>query len=82
MMFSTTLTSAAVLLSLALHVSAHVMALPALGVTGSPVRNDAQRLSTAKPCGNTDIASNLDKATASSAAPASCSLASAVLESD
>ncbi|KAJ7751336.1 hypothetical protein B0H14DRAFT_3513260 [Mycena olivaceomarginata] len=40
------------------------MPLPALGVTGSPVRNDAQRLSTAKPCGNTDIASNLDKATA------------------
>ncbi|KAJ7857084.1 hypothetical protein B0H14DRAFT_2507493 [Mycena olivaceomarginata] len=64
MMFSTTLTSAAVLLSLALHVSAHAMPLPALGVTGSPVRNDAQRLSTAKPCGSTDIASNLDKATA------------------
>ncbi|KAJ7832805.1 hypothetical protein B0H14DRAFT_3463248 [Mycena olivaceomarginata] len=40
------------------------MPLPALGVTGSPVRNDAQRLSTAKPCGSTDIASNLDKATA------------------
>ncbi|KAJ7900571.1 hypothetical protein B0H14DRAFT_2429155 [Mycena olivaceomarginata] len=40
------------------------MPLPALGVTGSPVRNDAQRLSTTKPCGNTDIASNLDKATA------------------
>ncbi|KAJ7788270.1 hypothetical protein B0H14DRAFT_2949488 [Mycena olivaceomarginata] len=63
MMFSNTLTSAAVL-SLALHVSAHAMPLPALGVTGSPVRNDAQRLSTAKPCGSTDIASNLDKATA------------------
>ncbi|KAJ7900595.1 hypothetical protein B0H14DRAFT_2671231 [Mycena olivaceomarginata] len=40
------------------------MPLPALGVTGSPVRNDVQRLSTAKPCDNTDIASNLDKATA------------------
>ncbi|KAK7007391.1 hypothetical protein R3P38DRAFT_3598094 [Favolaschia claudopus] len=49
----------------ALHVSAHAMPSPALGITGRALqRNDAQRPSDDKPCGNVDIASNIDKATA------------------
>ncbi|KAK6977657.1 hypothetical protein R3P38DRAFT_3122709 [Favolaschia claudopus] len=49
----------------ALHVSAHAMPNPALGITGRALqRNDAQRPSDDKPCGNVDIASNIDKAAA------------------
>ncbi|KAJ7310908.1 hypothetical protein DFH08DRAFT_718412 [Mycena albidolilacea] len=62
-MFSIILTSVAVLLSLALHASAHTMPLPGLGITGFPVCNNTQCLSITKPCGNI-IASNLNKAAA------------------
>ncbi|KAF7345592.1 hypothetical protein MVEN_01578000 [Mycena venus] len=64
MMFSSVLTSATILLALALRASAHAMPSPALGVKGIPVRNDVQRPSNDKPCGNVDIASNIDTSTA------------------
>jgi len=64
MMFSSVLTSATLLLALALRASAHAMPSPALGVKGVPVRNDVQRPSNDKPCGNVDIASNIDTSTA------------------
>ncbi|KAJ7702678.1 hypothetical protein B0H17DRAFT_923183, partial [Mycena rosella] len=41
---------------------------PALGVKGTPQRSDVQRPSTASPCGNVNIASNLDTSTAVAAA--------------
>ncbi|KAJ6458403.1 hypothetical protein C8R47DRAFT_951206, partial [Mycena vitilis] len=61
-MFSSLLKSTAVVLALALHVNAHAMATPALGISGTPKRSDTQRPSTKSPCGTVDIASNLDKA--------------------
>jgi len=64
MVFSSVLKSTAIVLALALHASAHAMPSPALGVSGIPVRNDVQRPSNNAPCGNVDIASNLDKSTA------------------
>ncbi|KAK7031860.1 hypothetical protein R3P38DRAFT_3508058 [Favolaschia claudopus] len=49
----------------ALHVSAHAMPNPALGITGRALQcNDTLRPSDNKPCGNVDIASNIDKAMA------------------
>ncbi|KAK7031866.1 hypothetical protein R3P38DRAFT_2925967 [Favolaschia claudopus] len=65
-MKSTTLFTTLLTLALsALHASAHAMPNPALGITGRALqRNDAQRPSDDKPCGNVDIASNIDKATA------------------
>ncbi|KAJ7888262.1 hypothetical protein B0H13DRAFT_1531228, partial [Mycena leptocephala] len=46
----------------------HVSSSPALGIKGAPQRSDTQRPTTAKPCGNVDIASNLDTSTAIAAA--------------
>ncbi|THH13355.1 hypothetical protein EW146_g6853 [Bondarzewia mesenterica] len=50
------------------QVHAHAAIAPALGVSGTPVRNDAQRPSTASPCGNVNIASTIDSSTAVPAA--------------
>jgi hypothetical protein len=58
-MFSSALASVFIL-SLALQASAHALIAPMLGVNGIPVRNDVQRPSNAKPCGNVDIASTID----------------------
>ena len=69
MMFSNVLKSTTVLLAFALYANAHAMTSPALGVKGFPTRNDVQRPSTSKPCGNTDIASNIDTSTAVPAGP-------------
>jgi len=68
MMFSNVLKSATLVLALALYANAHAMPSPALGVQGVPTRNDVQRPSTSAPCGNTDIASNIDTSTAVPAA--------------
>jgi len=56
------------LLSSLSGVLGHTAIAPALGVKGNPVRNDAQRPSTAKPCGNINIAQTLDTSTAVPAA--------------
>jgi len=48
----------------AVEVAAHAAIAPALGVAKDPVRNDAQRPSKQSPCGNIDIASNIDSSTA------------------
>ncbi|KAJ7230266.1 hypothetical protein GGX14DRAFT_307941, partial [Mycena pura] len=68
-MFSNVLKSTTALLALALYANAHAMTSPALGVKGFPTRNDVQRPSTSKPCGTTDIASNIDTSTAVPAGP-------------
>lgn len=51
---------AAVLLGAALQAHAHAAIAPELGVSGTPQRSDVQRPSTAKPCGNTNIAQTID----------------------
>lgn len=55
--------STVLLLALLAQVNAHAAVAPALGVDGTPVRSDVQRPSTAKPCGNIDVASTLDTST-------------------
>ncbi|KAI0763468.1 Alpha/Beta hydrolase protein [Trametes elegans] len=60
--------AAAVFLGLSLQVHAHAGVTPALGVAGTFARSDVQRPSNAKPCGNIDVASNLDSSTAITAA--------------
>ncbi|KAJ7856906.1 hypothetical protein B0H13DRAFT_1641242, partial [Mycena leptocephala] len=62
------LACASIILALAAQTSAHAMPNPALGIKGAPQRSDTQRPTTAKPCGNVDIASNLDTSTAIAAA--------------
>jgi len=64
-MFSKIWTSAALVLALALQVTAHAAVAPALGVSGTPVRNNVKRPSTASPCGaGVNIASTIDTSTA------------------
>ena len=59
-MFSKSITSLLVL-SLALHVSGHALIAPMLGVArNAPVRDDVQRTSNEKPCGEVDIARTID----------------------
>ncbi|KAM5533785.1 hypothetical protein V8D89_012560 [Ganoderma adspersum] len=60
MYFSKVIATAALLLSASLGVSAHAAIAPVLGVAGTPARNNVQRPSTAKPCGNTNIAQTFD----------------------
>ena len=62
-MFSKVFASAAVLLAVSAQVSAHAAIAPALGVSGTPVRADVQRPSTAKPCGTVNVASTIDTST-------------------
>lgn len=63
-MFSKVFTSAALVLTLVLQVSAHAGVAPALGVAGGkPVRADVQRPSTAEPCGTINIANTINTAT-------------------
>lgn len=49
--------------ALSLQVQGHALITPALGVKGKGVRNDVQRPSGDKPCGNIDFAKNLDTST-------------------
>ncbi|KZT40578.1 hypothetical protein SISSUDRAFT_983204 [Sistotremastrum suecicum HHB10207 ss-3] len=46
-------------LSLALHVKGHALITPALGVTGTPERNDATGFNAKNPCGKANIATDL-----------------------
>jgi len=52
MIFSKAAFISAFILAIGLQVHAHAIISPPLGVSGTPVRNDVQRPSTAKPCGN------------------------------
>jgi hypothetical protein len=54
-MISKSFLVSAVVLALGLQVNAHAGIAPALGVSGNFTRNDVQRPSTAKPCGNADL---------------------------
>ena len=55
---------AALLLGASMQAQAHAIISPALGVTGTPVRNDVQRPSTNAECGNVNIAQTFDTSTA------------------
>ncbi len=63
-MFSKSFIAPLFFLALTSSVNAHAAVAPALGVQGTPVRSDVQRPSTANPCGNVNIAQNLDSSTA------------------
>ncbi|KAJ7244083.1 hypothetical protein C8J57DRAFT_1191611 [Mycena rebaudengoi] len=54
---------ASIMLALAAQASAHAVPVPVLGVQGAPKRSDVQRPSTAKPCGNGNLAA-IDTSTA------------------
>jgi len=56
-----------VILGLGLQVSAHAGVTPALGVNGQFTRNDVQKPTAAKPCGNTPL-TNIDTSTPVTAA--------------
>jgi len=62
-MFSKSFIASVFLLTLTSSVNAHAAIAPALGVKGNPVRNDVQRPSGGNPCGNVDIAKNIDTST-------------------
>ncbi|CDO68171.1 hypothetical protein BN946_scf184938.g23 [Trametes cinnabarina] len=69
MFFSKTfIATAALCLSLSLQANAHAAVAPALGVKGTPVRNDVQRPSKNSECGNVNIAQTIDTSTAVQAA--------------
>ncbi|KAF5310567.1 hypothetical protein D9619_008197 [Psilocybe cf. subviscida] len=63
-MFAKFLSSAAVVLALLSQAHAHAAIAPALGVSGTPVRNNVQRPSSANPCGNVNIANTINTSTA------------------
>jgi len=63
-MFSKSFIAPLFLFALTSSVHAHAGVTPALGVKGTLSRNDVQRPSTDKPCGNADIAKTLDSSTA------------------
>jgi len=62
-MFSKVFATVSVLLAVSVQINAHAIMTPALGVTGTAVRNDVQRPSTASPCGTVDVASTIDTST-------------------
>jgi hypothetical protein len=63
MLFKSVLLSGAILALSATEVSAHAAINPVLGVKGAAVRNDVQRPSANKPCGNTALTA-IDSSTA------------------
>ena len=63
-MFSKSFIAPIFFLALTSSINVHAVVAPALGVKGNPARSDVQRPSQAKPCGNIDIAQNLDTSTA------------------
>lgn len=62
-MFSKVFTLAAIALAFTSQVQAHAAVAPVLGVAAAPKRSDVQRPSTAKPCGNANIASTINTST-------------------
>ena len=78
-MFSKIWTCAAIVLALALQVSAHAAIAPALGVSGTPVRNNVKRPNTGSPCGaGVNIAKTIDTSTAVAANAAGSFKATAI----
>jgi hypothetical protein len=67
MLFKSLILSGAILAFSAVEVSAHAAINPALGVKGTAVRNDVQRPSAQKPCGNAALTA-IDTSTAVKAA--------------
>jgi hypothetical protein len=64
-MFFKIWTSAALVLALALQVSARSVVAPVLGVSGTPMRNNVKRPNTGSPCGpGVNIANTIDTSTA------------------
>lgn len=63
-MFAKFLSSTAVVFALLSQVHAHAAIAPALGVSGTPVRGNVQRPSSANPCGNVNIANTINTSTA------------------
>jgi len=66
-MFSKSLIAFISVFSLTTSVNAHAAVAPALGVEGPPTLDDVQKPSFSAPCGNVDIADNLDTSTAAAA---------------
>jgi len=62
MLFKTLLPFALVA-ALSIQVQGHALITPALGVKGKGVRDDVQRPSNNQPCGNVNIAKNIDSST-------------------
>ena len=57
MIFSkTSIATVALCLGLSIQAHAHAAISPALGIKGAPTRSDIQRPTTAKPCGNANLA--------------------------
>ncbi|CAA7264422.1 unnamed protein product [Cyclocybe aegerita] len=79
-MFSKLFTSGALVLALCLQrVSAHAAVAPALGVNGTPVRNNFRRPNNANPCGaGINIANAIDSSTAVAANAAGSFTATAI----
>jgi hypothetical protein len=63
-MFSKSFIAPLLFLVLTSSVNAHAEITPALGFEGAPARSDVQRPSSNSPCGNVNIAQNLDSSTA------------------
>jgi len=63
-MFSKTILFSAIVLGFANQAFGHAAIQPQLGIQGNSTRNDVQQPSTSSPCGNTDIASNINNSTA------------------
>ncbi|THH12178.1 hypothetical protein EW146_g7803 [Bondarzewia mesenterica] len=67
-MFSKSFFASLLILALSSQVHAHALISPPLGVSGTPNESDVQFPSSSGPCGNVDIASNIDSSTAVPAA--------------
>jgi len=67
-MISKSFIAYAFLLCFTTSVNAHAIVSPPLGVKNTPTRDDVQRPSTAKPCGNVNIAQTIDTSTSLAAA--------------
>ena len=57
------ISASALVFGLALQAQGHAIISPALGVTGTPTRNDVQRPSNNSPCGNVNIAQTVGTTT-------------------
>jgi hypothetical protein len=62
-MFSKVFTLAAIALTFTAQVQAHAAIAPALGLAAAPKRSDVQRPSTAKGCGNVNVAQTINTST-------------------
>jgi hypothetical protein len=63
-MFSKVLVASLFIVSSLSGVYSHAIIAPALGVSGTAARSDVQRLSANTPCGNINVAQNIDTSTA------------------